>query len=519
MVQLANRNRPRLFAEILGQDSEREVVTTMIEKNWRPSSIMITGPFGTGKCVAGDTLILTKDQGLIKIEDLYQGEEPDQSRPLKMTIFGRQGWEETAFFYYGGLKPTRRIQLENGVTLRASYINPLLVQTSEGLNWRKMANLQEGDVVVMRGPQTEDCFVKIEKITECDPEPVYDLNVPGSSSFTANGIISHNTTFSRQIARAFLCEERNGVEPCGTCENCDAIERDNHPHYVELDASSSGLIGDVKEMKDQLSYRTGNKPHLICYDESHMMSQTAQNALLKVLEEGLPGVIFIFCTTDAEKMLRTIYSRSVVLTMKLIPAGLVTERLKVVAARENILLEDKAARILGTYVRGHMRDALVLLEQLNQVAGEVTEEGVRTYLRLDRYDEVYQLLTETDQPMALTKLETLLCNYSVTELADTIGQILVNAYKRKLGLSDLPQVDLAWLDRVLVDRGDVVLEQAEKVLTLNTDFATINYGIAAFMRILFEENPKKAASTNSMTGIPTQPFSPFRKKPRGAEAA
>lgn len=297
------------------------------------------------------------------------------------------------------------------------------------------------------------------------------------------------TTLSRLLARALLCDEPDGIEPCGKCASCQAMDKDNHPAYTEVDAASQGLVADVRSMRDFIAYRTGtHKAKIICYDESHMLSQAAQNALLQVLEEGSKGVLFTFCTTEPARMLPTIRSRCVELQMRLLPAKLIAKRLEEVASIEKTELEPKAARIIGTYVRGHVRDALTLFEQLSKMGGKVTEELTRTYLRLDQYDELYRLLLTEDKRKMLEQLELLLCNYSVSELTESLGQILVNAYKVGLGITDFTQTDLALLKKVLEKRGDKVLREAEELLSVRTDFASINLGTARLARILIEED-------------------------------
>ena len=308
------------------------------------------------------------------------------------------------------------------------------------------------------------------------------------------------TTLARLTARAALCYNRNGHEPCGTCESCIAMDRDNNPGYEEIDAASHGKVEDTRAMKDLIAYRSTSSRRLVTYDESHMLTQQAQNALLQTLEEGVPGVTFIFCTTDPVKMLPTIRSRCVILQMKLMTAGQIKDRLQTVAKAEGFKIEDRAAALIGTYSRGHVRDALILLEQLGRTTkGDITEDAARIYLRLDRLDEVYQLLTETEKVPAVEKLETLLCTYSPRELQELIGEILLAAYKLKAGIEPASATDKAWLKRVVDARGDNALGQAEELLALRTDFATITYATAAFTNILIEdrggrERPKRSLS-------------------------
>lgn len=310
------------------------------------------------------------------------------------------------------------------------------------------------------------------------------------------------TTLARLVSRALLCENRPASEPCGQCESCLAMDMDNHQCYTELDAASQGGVDEVRQMKDTISYQTTGKLRILCYDESHMLTQQAQNALLQTLEEGVQGVLFVFCTTESAKMLPTIRSRCVTLSMRVLTAAEITQRLRKVADEEEVVYEDKALRLIGTYSRGHVRDALVLLEQLVRVSpgGAVTEEGTRLYLKLDKYVEVYQLLIEKDRKAAVLQLEQLLCNFAIGELVDVIGQILVDAYKVKIGLNGYAQVDEAYLRQVATMHGSKLLERAEKLLLSNTDVPSINYGIALVMNTVFPEGEDRVQRLGE-TGI------------------
>lgn len=299
------------------------------------------------------------------------------------------------------------------------------------------------------------------------------------------------------------------------------MDADNHPSYTEVDAASQGAVSDVRMMKDFISYRTGSdKTKILCYDESHMLSTQAQNALLQTLEEGVEGVLFVFCTTESGKMLPTIKSRCVELQMKLLTMPQIHGRLQKVAQLENIQVEDKALRIVSSYVRGHARDALVMLEQLSKMADVVTEDLVRRYLKLDRYVEVYQLLCETDKKEAVIKLEALLCNYAPSELAEAIGEVLLNAYKLGIGVADLTAIDKAWIQKIRDVRSDSLLDTAERILTLQTDYSTITYAMAAFTNVLFEgktsEEPanRTAPMEKKMAPSPAAVASVFRKPGR-----
>lgn len=306
------------------------------------------------------------------------------------------------------------------------------------------------------------------------------------------------TTLAKLLARAKLCQNRNGVEPCGTCDSCQAIDRDNHPAYHELDAASHGQVADVRGMKDQIIYSTGYKNRIVCYDEAHMVTPQGQNSLLQVLEEGQSGVIFIFASTEHRKILPTIRSRSIELNMKLLTAGQIAQRLKKIAEEHSIDIEDRAIALISSYVRGHMRDAIMLLEQLHKMTNKIEETAVRTYLRLDKQDFIYKLLIETEAKTGFMMLEQLLCEYSAQELCETIGEVLIEAYKLRVGIPVEVQVDRAWLRKVTEVRGNGLLDLAEAILTISTDFSTINLGLATIGKVLYAERNEGVSRTSVM---------------------
>lgn len=312
------------------------------------------------------------------------------------------------------------------------------------------------------------------------------------------------TTLARLTARAMLCERlRQGPtspEPCGSCDSCEAMDRRNHPDFTEVDAASHGGVAEVRAIREELSYRTSSGRRIVCFDECHMISAAGQNALLTVLEEGSAGVTFMFCTTDPQKMLPTIRSRSIDLKMRLLRFEEVFPRLKSVCAAEGIQAEETALRLVATYCRGHMRDALILLEQLAEV-GDVSEEAARTFLRLGKRDDVYKLLTEEDGAERIRTTEDLLCKYSLRELADEIGHVLTDAYKVAAGIEDLPEADVAWLGRVATHVGARrLLPVAERAYLIRDDLPTIQAAMGAITRALDLEGEVAAQAGGAAAG-------------------
>lgn len=297
------------------------------------------------------------------------------------------------------------------------------------------------------------------------------------------------TTLARLAARALLCEDlQQGAvapEPCGECGSCRAMDARNHADYVEIDAASHGGVAEVRKIQEELAYRAGSKIRIVCWDECHRLSVAGQDALLAALEEGVERVMFFFCTTEPSKMLSTIRSRCVELPVRLLKTGDILGRLVEVVGVAGIQAEERALKLIATYARGHMRDALVRLEQLSRTADTVTEEVARLYLRLDKRDDVYHLLCEETPRGRRDRLEELLCRMSFRELATEIGEVLSDAHKLSVGVDDFTEADKGWLKRVLGVLGArFVLSAAEKAFFVPDEAPTIQAAVVSLLKVL-----------------------------------
>ena len=184
------------------------------------------------------------------------------------------------------------------------------------------------------------------------------------------------TTLSRIFAKALNCQSPNGVEPCGECDNCREIAAGNSIDVTELDAASHNKVEDVKPIIDAVEFKpTSSKYKIFIIDECHMLTNAAWNALLKTLEEPPPYVRFIFATTEGDKVLATIVSRCQRFDLRRIQTNDIVARLKYIAGKESIEIEDDALLAIARGAEGGMRDALSSLDQLISFkGGKITEE-------------------------------------------------------------------------------------------------------------------------------------------------
>ena len=187
------------------------------------------------------------------------------------------------------------------------------------------------------------------------------------------------TSTARILAKALNCEHGPTTKPCGVCVQCREIAEGRSLNVLEFDAASNTQVDKVRELIiDNVKYMpTGGRYKLYIVDEVHMLSNSSFNALLKTLEEPPAHVIFIFATTDPQKVPLTIISRCQRFDLRRIPAPLIEQHLQFIAGREKITLDAGAAQAIARGAEGGLRDAESMLDQLVAFCGEkITEQDV-----------------------------------------------------------------------------------------------------------------------------------------------
>lgn len=186
------------------------------------------------------------------------------------------------------------------------------------------------------------------------------------------------TTTARLYAKALNCDQGPTPEPCNHCISCQSIGDGCHEDVHEIDGASHTGVDDVRELQASLSYvPQRSKYRIIIIDEVHMLSQSAFNALLKTLEEPPAHVVFIFATTELNKVPATILSRCQLFHLRAMSPATIAERLRVVLTAEEIAFEESALHIIADQGRGSMRDALTFLDQVIAIGGGgVTEANL-----------------------------------------------------------------------------------------------------------------------------------------------
>jgi DNA polymerase-3 subunit gamma/tau len=207
------------------------------------------------------------------------------------------------------------------------------------------------------------------------------------------------TTLARVLAMALNCERRVDGEPCGECESCQRIWAGSASlDVVEIDAASNRGVDDARDLRERAMYAPSgeNRYKVYIVDEAHMLTREAWNALLKILEEPPSRVVFVFATTEPQKIAQSalpVLSRLQRFDLKRISPAEIRERLSSVLKSEGVGVEDEALVMLARAADGSMRDALSLTDQVLALGdGTITAERVRHALGLVAEDEQLALL-------------------------------------------------------------------------------------------------------------------------------
>jgi DNA polymerase-3 subunit gamma/tau len=180
------------------------------------------------------------------------------------------------------------------------------------------------------------------------------------------------TSSARILARSLNCEKGPTSTPCGECDSCVALAPmgPGSLDVIEIDAASHGLVDDARDLRDRAFFApVSSRFKIYVIDEAHMISSAAFNALLKVVEEPPPHVKFIFATTEPEKVLTTIKSRTFHYRFRLIPPGVMRDHLALLAEREGIDIDPLCLPLVVRAGAGSARDAQSILDQLASGSG------------------------------------------------------------------------------------------------------------------------------------------------------
>jgi DNA polymerase-3 subunit gamma/tau len=192
------------------------------------------------------------------------------------------------------------------------------------------------------------------------------------------------TSAARLLAKALNCtgRARDSAEPCNVCQSCVEMTAGAALDLIEIDAASNRGIDEIRDLREKVNLSPALGPKKIyIIDEAHMLTEPAFNALLKTLEEPPAHVVFILCTTDAQKIPLTVIGRCQQFVFRRHSEEQITLRLTHIAKAEKVEVDAEAMRLIARTAQGSMRDAVGLLDQLVPLAeGPISLEGARSLL-------------------------------------------------------------------------------------------------------------------------------------------
>lgn len=307
------------------------------------------------------------------------------------------------------------------------------------------------------------------------------------------------TSAARILAMALNCERRDPAgdgEPCGECESCRRVWTGSASlDVVEIDAASNRGVDDARDLRERAMYAASQAGHHKVYivDEAHMLTREAWNALLKILEEPPPGVVFVFATTEPQKIASTaapVMSRLQRFDFRRIGPVAIRDRLRAVLDAEGLTADDDALLLIGRTADGGMRDALSILDQcLSFGEGPITAERVRQLLGLideDVFADVLRSVADKDPARVFPIVDQLMeagadLGDFMTGLGETIRAVLMAGYDAEPpGLTErmrqvitefrvaLPAEDLVRMLRLLAESETAIRRSASPRLVVET---------------------------------------------------
>ena len=265
------------------------------------------------------------------------------------------------------------------------------------------------------------------------------------------------TTLARIFAKAMNCLDPQDGEPCCKCVSCRAVMEESSLDVIEIDAASRNSAADMRELAEDVMHQpVAGRYKIYIIDEVHMLTAQAWNALLKTVEEPPAHVKFIFATTEVHKVLKTIISRCQRFDLLPIPTRQIAERLRLIADREGVAINDEAVNAIARAAEGGMRDAQSLLDQMIAFFAQGDSTAITG-------EQVLSLFGLTDRADLDTILLGMLRNQPA-EVVKVIGRLAKKGKNLETLFDDLlDALRAVQLCAILPDPGDLLNESAESI--------------------------------------------------------
>jgi DNA polymerase-3 subunit gamma/tau len=288
-------------------------------------------------------------------------------------------------------------------------------------------------------PQTFSEVYAQDHVTEILQNAIQSERIAHAFLFTGPRGVG-KTSMARILAKSLNCVEGPTITPCNVCHNCVEITSGTSADVIEIDGASNTGVDDIRELQRELLYAPSQSKYKIyIIDEVHMLSKNAFNALLKTLEEPPENVLFIFATTEPQKVIPTIISRCQRYDFKRIPVEAIVRRLRELSKEEGIEIDNESLYLIARKADGGMRDALSLMDQvLSYCMNNVTIDKVREIFGLIPNqvfnDLLAQIHARDSQALIMSMHELFEQGTDLQELITNMLEFLRIVLLRKLGI-------------------------------------------------------------------------------------
>lgn len=353
----------------------------------------------------------------------------------------------------------RQLLSELKIALKGLSLKILSQQVSGFISWYRSFKggilrpciLEELDRILLASGRVEGigamlrsfCGVRFDKIISISTavRVVYDVTVPGSHVFMSGNFLNHNTTMARIFAKAMNCSAFKKVgDVCNECTGCAEAQSVNSTLYWELDGTVVGNVEGIRQLTERLSYVPEGR-RVVVLDEVQAISAAASAALLKVVEEGVPNTMFLFCGTEG--ISAPLQSRCVNVSIELLPLSVIEDYIGRIAASRGILLSEDELHILSAKSGGHMRDALSLLQFYEMVGSKALDSSYHTLVEF-----ILGCFARSSGIVAAERLTALLL-YPSDDIKRSIGLLLRNIFTAVEGDSPEYRLQKAGLGKSL----------------------------------------------------------------------
>jgi DNA polymerase-3 subunit gamma/tau len=273
-------------------------------------------------------------------------------------------------------------------------------------------------------PQTFDDVISQSHVTSTLKNQIVGNKTAHAYLFTGSRGTG-KTTCARIFAKALCCTNPHDGNPCLQCENCLDAESSRISDIIEIDAASNNSVEDVRDLREGAVYlpeRCKYKVYII--DEVHMLSSSAFNALLKIMEEPPEFVKFILATTEIHKVPATILSRCQRFDFKRILPEDISARLLHIAQEEGFTLSNEASLLIAKLSDGGMRDAISTLDQASAYSNEITEEVVSNAMGIAGREYLFETIEY-------------ICDKKATELFNLVDSLYMQSKDLSIFCADV----------------------------------------------------------------------------------